>query len=285
MIRLSAFADEASKMLEGQIAAMKRNGIAYLEIRGVNGKNIAELTEEEARGYAKQLADEGIRVWSIGSPLGKVKISCDFDAYKEKVAHVCRLAQIFGTTRIRMFSFHEAYDAEETVYAYLREMVKIAEAHGVQLYHENEKRIFGDTVERVLKIRANVEGLKYVYDPANYLEVGEDSAYSLGTLHGMTDYFHIKDVIQATGELVPAGYGDGRIGELVARIGDNEEKVLTLEPHLAVFQGYAEIDGSEMKNKFCFASNDEAFDAAVNALKKVLAEQGYQEKDGGFCRV
>ena len=284
MIRLSAFADEASKTLEGQIAAMKRNGISYLEIRGVNGKNIADLTEEEAQGYAKQLADEGIRVWSIGSPLGKVKITCDFEAYREKVAHVCRMAQIFGTTRIRMFSFHEAYEAEETVYAYLREMVKIAETHGVQLYHENEKRIFGDTVERVLKIRDHVEGLKYVYDPANYLEVGEDSAYSLSTLHGITDYFHIKDVIQATGELVPAGYGDGRIGELVAKIGD-EDRVLTLEPHLAVFQGYAEIDGSEMKNKFCFASNDEAFDAAVNALKTVLAEQGYQEKDGGFSRV
>jgi hypothetical protein len=105
----------------------------------------------------------------------------------------------------------------------------------------------------------------------------------MGALHGLTDYFHIKDVISATGELVPAGYGDGRIGELVARITD--DKVLTLEPHLAVFEGYSEIDGSEMKNKFCYATNDEAFDAAVSALKKVLAEQGYVEKDGGFVRA
>lgn len=283
MIRLSAFADEASKSLEGQIAALKRNGISYLEVRGINGTNVSKLTEEEATAYAKQLSDAGIQVWSIGSPLGKVKIDCDFEEYKETVAHVCRMAQIFGTDKIRVFSFHEAYESEETVYAYLREMVKIAERYGVQLYHENEKRIFGDTVERVLKIRDNVEGLKYVYDPANYLEVGEDSAYSLNTLHGMTDYFHIKDVISATGELVPAGCGDGRIGELVAKITD--DKVLTLEPHLAVFQGYSEIDGSEMKNKFCFATNDEAFDAAVTALKTVLAEQGYQEKNGGFSRV
>ena len=284
MIRLSAFADEASKSLEGQIAAMQRNGISYLEVRGINGTNVSKLTEEEATAYAKQLTDAGIRVWSIGSPLGKVKIDCDFEEYKKTVAHVCRMAQIFGTDKIRMFSFHEAYESEETVYAYLREMVKIAESYGVQLYHENEKKIFGDTVERVLKIRENVEGLKYVYDPANYLEVGEDSAYSLGTLHGLTDYFHIKDVIAETGELVPAGCGDGRIGELVAKIGD-EDRVLTLEPHLAVFQGYAEIDGSEMKNKFCYATNDEAFDAAVSALKKVMAEQGYTERDGGFVRV
>lgn len=283
MIRLSAFADEASKNLEGQIAALKRNGISYIEVRSINGTNVADLTEEEAETYARAFADAGIKVWSIGSPLGKVKIDCDFDAYLEKVAHVCRLAKIFETEKIRMFSFKEAYESEETVYAYLRRMVAVAQEHGVQLYHENEKKIFGDTVERVLKIRENVDGLKFVYDPANFLEVGEDSAYSMGALHGLTDYFHIKDVISATGELVPAGYGDGRIGELVARITD--DKVLTLEPHLAVFEGYSEIDGSEMKNKFCYATNDEAFDAAVSALKKVLAEQGYVEKDGGFVRA
>ena len=284
MIRLSAFADEAAKDLEGQIAALKRNGIPYIEVRGINGTNVADLTEEEAATYAKAFSDAGIRVWSIGSPLGKVKIDCDYDAYLEKVAHVCRLAKIFGTEKIRMFSFKEAYESEETVYDYLRKMVKVAEENGVQLYHENEKRIFGDTVERVLKIRDHVEGLKFIYDPANFLEVGEDSAYSMKELHGLTDYFHIKDVISETGELVPAGYGDGRIGELVAKIGD-DDKVLTLEPHLAVFDGYAEIDESKMKNKFCYASNGEAFDAAVTALKKVLAEQGYAEQIGGFVRV
>ena len=66
-----------------------------------------------------------------------------------------------------------------------------------------------------------------------------------------------------------------------AKIG-KEDKVLTLEPHLAVFEGYAQIDNSEMKNKFAYASNGEAFDAAVKALKNILIEQGYQEKNGGF---
>ena len=146
MIRLSAFADEAAKDLEGQIAALQRNGIPYIEVRSINGTNVADLTEEAATAYARQLTEAGIRVWSVGSPLGKVKISCDFEAYKEKVAHVCRLAKIFGTEKIRMFSFHEAYESEETVYAYLREMVKIAQSYGVQLYHENEKKILCDAL-------------------------------------------------------------------------------------------------------------------------------------------
>ena len=278
MIRLSAFADEASKSLEGQIAAMQRNGISYLEVRGINGTNVSKLTEEEATAYAKQLTDAGIRVWSIGSPLGKVKIDCDFEEYKKTVAHVCRMAQIFGTDKIRMFSVHEAYESEETVYAYLREMVKIAESYGVQLYHENEKKIFGDTVERVLKIRENVEGLKYVYDPANYLEVGEDSAYSLGALHGLTDYFHIKDVVAATGQLVPAGYGDGFIGGIVERIlASGKDFVMTLEPHLKVFEGYGQIDNTVLQTAFTYGSNVESFSAAVGAMKKVLADCGCVE--------
>ena len=45
MVRLCAFADEASPWIEGQIAALKRNGISLLEIRGVDEKNISESTK------------------------------------------------------------------------------------------------------------------------------------------------------------------------------------------------------------------------------------------------
>ena len=37
-----------------------------------------------------------------------------------------------------------------------------------------------------------------------------------------------------------------------------------------------------MKNKFRFKSNEEAFDAAVSALKKLLLKAGYREEDGGY---
>ena len=213
MIRLCAFADEASQKFEGQIAALRRNQISYIEVRGLDGVNVLKLTEEAAREYAARFAAEGIRVWSIGSPIGKVDVTCDFEAYKEKVRHICRIAQIFGTDKIRVFSFFEAYEAEETVFDYLREMVKIAEEYGVCLYHENEKKIYGDTVDRVLRIYENVKGLKFVYDPANYIEVGSDMKRAMDLLHDKTDYFHIKDLIAQTGERTPAGYGSGMIDD------------------------------------------------------------------------
>ena len=282
MIRLSAFADEASPMLDGQIAAMKRNGIEYLEIRGVNGENIANISCEDARKYAEQLDVAGIKVWSIGSPVGKVKIDSDLEAHRAKLRHVCELANIFGTDKVRMFSFFEAYESRDKVLDELSAMVGIAAEYGVELYHENEKAIYGDTLERVLDIMANVPGLKFVYDPANFLEVGEDSAKTLEALHSKIDYFHIKDVISESHTLVPAGFGDGRIGELVSRISPSEDKVLTLEPHLKVFKGYSDIDATEMKNKFSYATNDDAFDAAAQALIKVIFEQGYSKVEGGY---
>ena len=58
--------------------------------------------------------------------------------------------------------------------------------------------------------------------------------------------------------------------------------MLTLEPHLALFEGYAAIDNTVMKNKFTFKDNNESFDAAVTALKKILTAEGYKETNGGF---
>ena len=47
-IKLCAFADEASPILDEQIEAMQANGISLLEIRGVDDKNISDNEEEIA---------------------------------------------------------------------------------------------------------------------------------------------------------------------------------------------------------------------------------------------
>lgn len=282
MIRLCAFSDEANPTLEGQIKAMKRNGIGLTELRSVAGKNVKDLTLEEAAQIKAELDAAGIAVWSVGSPLGKVDITVDIDEYLKVVAHVCELAGVLGAKRIRMFSFFNAYDQPEKVYEYLHRMIEVADRYGVKLCHENEKDIYGDTLERVLLIMQNVQGLYYVYDPANFLQVEQPAAETLKDLHGKTEYFHIKDVIASTGEIVPAGHGDGMIDTLISMIDPEQDTVLTLEPHLKVFAGYAQIDHQEMKNKYTFASNDEAFDAAANALKEILNKNGYVYTKGGF---
>lgn len=284
MIRISAFSDEASTSLRGQIAAMLRNDISLTELRSVDGKNVKDLTLEEAEQIKAALDLARIKVWSIGSPLGKVDITVDMDEYLHTVEHVCKLAQVFDCKRIRMFSFFGAYEQPEKVYDYLQRMVDVANGYGVMLCHENEKDIYGDTLERVQQIAQHVPGLKLVYDPANYLQCGQPADQTIPALHAKTDYFHVKDVVAATGEIVPAGHGDGHIEQIIAMIDPKADVVMTLEPHLRVFAGYAQIDNSEMKNKYTFETNDQAFDAAANALKALLEQNGYVYEQGGYVK-
>lgn len=282
MIRLCAFSDEYGNSLQEQIEGLQKNGIKLMEIRNVDGVNIADLDEQTAQAYYDRLTEAGIAVWSIGSPLGKVELDCDFAEYKKKIHHICKLANIFRCSYIRMFSFFKAYDDPEKVYAYLREMAAIGKEYGVLMCHENEKDIFGDTVERTLLIRQNVPELGFIYDPANYLQCGQDCHQALDALFDGTNYFHIKDVDVKTQALVPAGYGDGAVPEMIGRI--TKDTVLTMEPHLAVFSGYAAIDNTEMVHKFHYPDNPTAFGAAVDAMKKILAECGYVPCGDGYVK-
>ena len=278
-ITLCAFADEAADDIRGQIDALKRNNIAKIELRGLNGVNVKDLSLTDAQKAQEAFAAAGISVWSIGSPIGKSEIAGEFSEVQKSLDHILALCKIFRCDKIRIFSFftseHEKDEAE--VLRRLRLLVSQAAEAGVKLYHENEKDIFGDTAAHAEKV-LGVEGIKSVYDPANYVQMGE-TPQNMARMRGKADYFHIKDVLRS-GELVPAGKGDGEIPALIAEL--TADAVFTLEPHLAVFSGYAAIDKHEMKNMYEFASRDEAFDAAVAALKGLLTAQGYREVAGGF---
>ena len=68
-LRVFAFADEASPAISGQIAAMERNGLQGLEIRGVDGENVSDISLDKAREVRRRLEDAGLTVWSVGSNL------------------------------------------------------------------------------------------------------------------------------------------------------------------------------------------------------------------------
>ena len=284
MIRLSAFADESDNSLEGQIAGLKRNGVSLLEIRNINGKNVMELTDDEAKEIRARLDQEGIKVWSIGSPIGKKDINLSEEAHLADAKRGCELAKILGAGNIRVFSFYNVVD--EATHAkmldLLKKFVAIGNEYGIKMCHENDKGLYGDNLARTKDVLDNTPGLYYVYDPANFLQVGEKSADTISALADRAYYFHIKDVVAETGELVPAGYGDGNIKGLVGTI--KGDKVLTIEPHLKIFGGYVLNDKTVLKTKFKFETNVEAFDAACTAIKKVLVEAGYKEVEGAFVK-
>ncbi len=279
-IQLSAFADEAACEYETQLKILREERIPCIELRGLDGKNVADLSEEEAKRYAGQTQQAGIKVWSIGSPLGKIGIDDDFDAHLKKAEHVFRIARIFGTEKIRVFSFYtKTPEADrEEVMRRMREMVQLAESCGVVLYHENEKEIYGDTAARCADLLNCNRGLKSVFDPANYVQCGENVPAALHLLRPATGYYHIKDALYADGEVVPAGKGDGCLLEVLEGI--TEDTVLTLEPHLAVFAGYSHLERTERKMKYEYQSSRESFACAAEALRVLLRKCSFKEEDG-----
>lgn len=281
MIRLCAFADEAGSSIDSQIQALLDNGIRLIEVRSIDAKSVINFSDDEIAYYKKALDKAGISVWSIGSPIGKVDVSEDFDQYILKVKRVGEIANAFGTKRVRGFSFFNAYGQKDEVIRRLNTMVEILKGYGVDYCHENEKDIYGDVADRVLDLVKGVKGMKYVYDPANYLQCGENATIARKKTLPYTDYFHIKDVDLGDDTIVPAGYGNGDIEGLCRDVA-NIDTVFTIEPHLKVFDAFSSIDTGEMKNKFVFKSNREAFDFAVESIKKVLLSTGYREIDGGF---
>ena len=96
-ITINAFADEAGKSLAEQIEAMKANGISGMEIRGVDGENVSKISVAKAKKIKKSLDDNGLRVWSIGSPTGKIKITDPFEPHFDEFKHMLKEGYILLT--------------------------------------------------------------------------------------------------------------------------------------------------------------------------------------------
>ena len=272
---LCAFADEADGSLDGQIEALKANGISQLEIRFVDKKNIVSLAPDEAKEIKAKLDANGISVWSLGSPIGKIKITDDFDAELERYRKMIEVGKILGAKCVRIFSFYGTNgDSKyfDEICARLKKYVEIANEYGIIPCHENEKGIYGDTAPRCLEILKAVPGLKAVFDPANFIQCGQDTLEAWDMLEEYVYYGHIKDANEEK-KVVPPGYGCGHLAEYLPKFFAKGCNVLTLEPHLTEFVGLASLEDDDDKSKvgsISFKDGREAFDFAVNSLKEII---------------
>ncbi len=242
MFKISAFADEISDDLDVQIETLKANGVGFIELRGVWGKNVLALTLDEVREVKQRAAENGIGFSAVGSPLGKFPLDGDFDLQMESLKRALEVAQILEAPYIRMFSFYIPGDDyaqyRGKVLDWMGQMIAEASKTSIVLAHENEKGIYGDTGERCLDLYTHLQSPAFtgIFDFANFVQVGEHPYQDCWLkLRPYIRYFHIKDALLETGQVVPAGQGDGAVekilGEAFAAGFDN---FLTLEPHLSL---------------------------------------------------
>lgn len=287
---LSAFADEAADSLEEQISALVRNRICYIEPRNIDGKGILTLTDNQLMNVKQKLDKAGIKVNSLGSPIGKYPIEEDFEPHLALFKRALEVAKILNTDKIRMFSFfvkqEELAKWRDEVIRRLTIMTELAAEAGITLCHENETHIYGQMPAEVKDLITAVPGLCAIFDPANYRMNDGDVYDGINATLVRLAYLHIKDAEFSTQTIVPAGEGEGKIGEIVDIVNEktSDKIYLTMEPHLMEFLAYKSIDTHSLKGKYTFESNGEAFDFAVKVFKELLTKHGYREVECGLWK-
>ncbi|NLB81070.1 MAG: sugar phosphate isomerase/epimerase [Clostridiaceae bacterium] len=271
----SAFADEISPNLTEQINVLKKFNINHIEARGINGKNIAEYSVEQAKEIKKILDDNGFMLSALGSPIGKIKITDSFEPELERFKRLLDVAVVFETKYIRMFSFfmNTAFAAQyrDEVLRRWQCYVDAAKGYDIILLHENEKEIYGDTAHRCIDLIQSLkcDYVKAVFDPANFVQCGVDTIEAFDLLKDYIEYMHIKDAKYQDGVVVPSGMGDANIEEILTNLYNSDwNGFLSLEPHLGDFQGFADLEQNVVVKKE--SSGPEKFEVAYNALDRIV---------------
>ena len=255
MWRLSGFADEISPDLEVQCATLDDLGVRHIEVRSIGYVNVLDLDDGRLADARRAFDAHQISASSIGSPIGKMPIEEDFEPELTRFRGALQVAEALQAPYIRLFSFFMPPDSDPSTHRdeVLRRMAALAraaEGHDVVLLHENDKGLYGDIPERCLDVVESVgsEQLRLVWDPANFVQCAIrpfSDAYRMLRPH--VEYLHVKDALMATGEVVPAGQGDGEIPETLRALeSDGFRGFFSLEPHLASSAASGGFSGPEL---------------------------------------
>ena len=271
MWMLSGFADEISPDLDEQCRVLKELGIGQVEFRSAWDTNVLDLDDEQLDRVAATVSARGLGISSVGSPIGKIGIHDDFGEHLTRLDRALDVAERLGAPVIRIFSFFLPDGDDPAVHRdeVLRRMAALCErarGRGVVLVHENEKYIYGDTPQRCLDIVESVGSpvLRLTWDAANFVQCGvrpHSEGYAL--LRPYLEYIQIKDAVLGSGQVRPAGQGDGEVRETVRALrADGFDGVFSLEPHLASAGAMGGFSGAEL------------FTTAHHAFTGLLDEEG-----------
>ena len=267
MFILSGFADEISPSLDEQLAVLGAESISHLELRSVWGTNVADLDDRQVASLRRALGETGVHVSAIGSPIVKIRVDAPLPPELERMRRVADIARELGTAIVRVFSFfippgEPPERHRQRVIDRMGALAQLAEERGLVLAHENEKEIYGDIPQRCADLITTVgsPALRATFDEANFVQCGvQPHAEGYDLLRPYLVYLQIKDAVAATGEVVPAGQGDGQLRETLMALADSGfEGYLSLEPHLAQAGRYGGFSGPE------------GFHRAAQALRSLL---------------
>ena len=217
---ISAFADEAanSKSVVEQFAVLAALGLEYYSPRFLNVsgevKNIMKLDKAELKTVKGLQADYGLKVTSIGSPIGKVKLLDQDDGthnryvpfakyLKEEVSVAIDRAKALDADMIRGFSFYHPKGTDPAPHvAQAAEQIAAITAKcrdaGIVYALEVEANLIGQNGKLMAELakRADQPNLVCIFDGGNISSQNLDPVRCCQEFQAMRKYLgylHIKD--------------------------------------------------------------------------------------------
>lgn len=278
-IILSGFSDEIAPEFDVQLEAIREFGLSHIELRAADGVNVSDFTKDKVKEIKEKLDAAGIAVSSIGSPIGKIGIEDEFAPHLDKLKRTLEIQKELDAPYVRMFSFYlpkdrDPGDFRDQVLDRVGRMVEEAKAWDSVLLHENEKGIYGDNAPRCKDLMDAFYGPNFrgVFDFANFVEVGQETLPAYELLKPYVEYVHIKDALKKEKKVVPVGYGDGHVKEILGDlIGGGWKGFLSLEPHLTDFAGLGALEQDAQKRGSAMDGKS-AWKMALDSLRNILKE-------------
>jgi sugar phosphate isomerase/epimerase len=322
-VLLTGFADEGpvSKKAEEQLTMLSALGMSWYSLRfvdvGSGVKNVMKLTKPEVKRLAALHDEFGIRVSSVGSPIGKVKLHdvedgttnafVPFDRYlADDVQRAVDLAGAFGAKLIRGFSFYHprGTDPEPHLDEAAERLTRIAEVcaqGGVLFGLEVEANLIGQNgrLLRALHRKVKHPNLMLIFDGGNLSSQNLRPDQTYAEYEAMRDgigWMHIKDYridpgLEWTGvvdeerlkNFVPCDRGDSA-HEAILR--DFRERIPALERRLkkhGVPGVFLDLE-PHLKGggQFGGVSGTDGFGVALRALTNLLDYVGIGYERTGF---
>ncbi|MGG1552197.1 sugar phosphate isomerase/epimerase family protein [Paenibacillus ferrarius] len=262
--RLGVLTDEVSPDLAEALEWTAAQGLKHVEIRMVNGKNIADLGDEQVLSVRRQAANKELYVSAVASPLFKCALDPSrpvasgdtfgqgeegVEAHFAKLDRVIAIAKLLGTTRIRIFSFWREAEPQRYVpdiVRHLRRAGEIAQVAGVQLLLENEPSCNGGYAEEVAQLvqEIGMPSVRGLWDPGNEAYGGRE-AYPSGyaAMKSALAHVHLKDAYlreDGSPRCVPLGSGLVSVkAQIEALEADGYAGLYTIETHFVPNGGSA----------------------------------------------
>ncbi len=246
--RLAGFADEISTDIQVQMDYLRHCEISFCALRGAHGQAVLDWQDFHFPLIKTQFHNRKIKFSCLATQIGAAPVTDPFEGVLERFKLACKRAKQMETKVILMFGggIPEGSDPaqhKDEVVKRLKVLAEHAKGEGFNVLLENRAGTYCDTADRHAEVltEAGAPNLMASFDPASYVEAGEDPLAAWPKVQKWVKDIHIHDR-NAEGKGALPGKGIGKVKEVLeTALGNGWVGLVTLEPGLADNPEFAEM--------------------------------------------